>query len=218
MGVRHVLLIALVLLLLASLTACSGSCPPTSSKSYETRDITEKVDIYADEPYITQETRTIGKKCIERNFTELDDSRFNISISPAEWLDPPVPGLTNNIRRTIIIFNPRDVVDAIYLDKVYLYGGVETKRSKTPLMFLVDPKASRTLYVMWDTQYDPLKDVTVALTNNTEYLGLQTTTLSFCYNETEKFNITKHEKVFKGSREELKGQEKIVKVKLNRNC
>lgn len=218
MGVRPVLLIALVLLILTSLTACSNSCPPTSSKSYETRALTETVDIYADEPYIVQEIRTTGKKCIERNFTELDDSRFNISISPAEWLDLPIPGLTNHIRRTITIFNPRGMVDAIYLDKVYLYGGVETKRSKTPLMFLVDPKASRTLYVMWDTQYDTLKDITVALTNNTEYLGLPTTTLSFCYNETEKFNVTKYKKVFKESREELKGQEKIVKVKLNRNC
>ena len=86
------------------------------------------------------------------------------------------------------------------------------------MMFLVDPKSSRTLYVMWDTQYDPLKDVTVVFTNNTEYLGVETTTMRMCINQTEKYNVTKYNKVKTGTTEEVQGYDNVVKVKLKKKC
>ncbi|MBI5880837.1 hypothetical protein HZB90_01775, partial [archaeon] len=136
-----------------------------------------------------------------------------------EWIkQPPIVNETNYLRRVVTIFNGRDEVDAVYLDKIYLYDGNETKRSKTPMMFLVEPKESRTLYVMWDTQYDPLKDVTVGFTNNTEYLGVETTTMRMCINETEKYNTTKYKKVKTGTTEEVQGYDNVVKVKLKKKC
>ncbi|MBW2971476.1 hypothetical protein KY359_00425 [Candidatus Woesearchaeota archaeon] len=215
-GFRRVDILVVVLLTALALAACSGCAEkkPIVTK-LDKRPITQTVEIYAEEPYTVQESRVTGQKCIERHYSEMNDSRFNMSIAEKEWVrQPPVPGETNNLRRIVTIFNARDEVDAVYLDKIYLYDGKETKRSKTPMMFLVDPKSTRTLYVMWDTQYDPLKDVTVDYTNNTEVLGFETTIMRMCYNETEDFNVTKYRKVVTGTTEEVVGYDEVVRVKL----
>jgi hypothetical protein len=216
-GFRQVgILVALVLIILI-VAGCSNKCAPT--KTYEKRPVTNTVELFSEEPYTVQETRVTGQKCIERDYSEMNNSRFNISIEEKEWLrQPPVMNETNNLRRIVTIFNGLDEIDAVYLDKVYLYDGNETKRSKTPMMFLVDPKSSRTLYVMWDTQYDPLKDVTVEFTNNTAYLGFETTTMRMCINETEKYNTTEYRKIKTGTTEEVQGYNNVVKVKLNKKC
>jgi hypothetical protein len=145
-GYRHVLVLGLVMLILFLLvTGCSNRCAP--EKTYEKRPVTNTVELYADEPYTVTETKVVGEKCIERHYSEMNDSRFNLSIGEVEWLiQPPVPGETNYIRRTVVVFNGRDEVDAVYLDKIHLYNGTETLRSKFPMMFLVEPKSSRTLY------------------------------------------------------------------------
>ncbi|MBN1544071.1 hypothetical protein JW898_01260 [Candidatus Woesearchaeota archaeon] len=218
-GFRRVEILVLLLCIAALLTlsGCTNSCPP--EKTYEKREIKNTVQLYSEEPYISEETRVTGQKCVERHYSEMNDSRFNMSIAEKEWLrQPPVPGETNNLRRIVTVFNGRDEVDAVYLDKIYLYDGQETKRSKTPMMFLVEPKSTRTLYVMWDTQYDPLKDVTVDYTNNTEMLGFETTIMRMCYNETEKVNVTKYRKVAAGTTEEVTGYDSFVKVKLRKKC
>ena len=164
-----------------------------------------------------QETRVVGEECIERHYSTLNDSKFNLSVGEAEWLkQPPVVGETNYVRRVATIFNGLDEVDTVWLDKIYLYNGTETKRSKHPMMYLVDPKSTRTLYVMWDTQYDPLKDVTIDFTNNTEQTGVETTVFRLCVNQTETVNVTKHRKVLTGSTEEVVGYDEVVRVKLPR--
>ncbi len=187
-------------------------------KTLEKRPITETVEMYSEEPYTTTETRVVGEKCIERHYSDMNDSKFNLSIGEKEWLtQPPVPGQTNYVRRVVNIHNGREEVDAIYLDKIYLYDGEETRRSKHPMMFLVEPQSTRTLYVMWDTQYDPLKDVTVDFTNNTEETGYETKVFRLCINQTEKVNVTKYRKVVSGTTEEVTGYEEVLRVELPRN-
>jgi hypothetical protein len=206
-----------MLILFLLVTGCSNRCAP--EKTYEKRPVTNTVELYADEPYTVTETKVVGEKCIERHYSEMNDSRFNLSIGEVEWLiQPPVPGETNYIRRTVVVFNGRDEVDAVYLDKIHLYNGTETLRSKFPMMFLVEPKSSRTLYFMRNTQYDPLKDVTADFTNNTEQLGFEKKVARLCYNQTEKVNTTKTRKVLTGTRDEVAGHEDVVKVKLKRDC
>jgi hypothetical protein len=214
---RQVGILVAIALIALLLSGCAGNCAP--EKTYEKRPITQRIELFSEEPYVEQETRVTGQKCIERTYSELNDSRFNISIGEKEWLKkPPVVNETNYVRRIATIFNGLDETDAIYLDKIYLYNGTETKRSKTPMMFLVEPKASRTLYVMWDTQYDPLKDVTVGFTNNTGELGFETTTMRMCINETERYNVTKYRKVKTGTTEEVQGYDNVVRVKLKKKC
>ncbi|MFH1063787.1 MAG: hypothetical protein V1729_01765 [Candidatus Woesearchaeota archaeon] len=195
----------------------SNSCGP--EKVYEKRAITKTVEKYIDEQYVVQENKVIGEKCVEQHYSEMNNSRFSISVEEPEWVSKPlIPGETNYLRRVINIFNSLDEIDAIYLDKIYLYNQTETKRSKTPLMFLVDPKSIRTLYVMWNTQYDPLKDVTVDVTNNTEAIGFETRIMRICYNETEQVNVTKYKRVLDDTEEQITGYDDVVKVKLNRKC
>jgi hypothetical protein len=216
-----ILAIAVIIILMLSLSGCTKTCTP--EKAYEKRPITTSVETFSEEPYTVTETKVIGEKCIERNYSEeegeISDSRFNISIGPKEWVGKPtIPGETNYLRRVVKIYNGLDKIDQTYIDKIYLYNGTETFRSKNPMMFMVDPKSTRTLYVMWNTQYDPLKDVTVDFTNNTERTGKTITTMRMCYNETEKVNTTQYKKISTGSVEQVKGYNDVVKVKLKRNC
>jgi hypothetical protein len=216
-GFRQVGILAIVLLIILIILISGCSEKGKLVKTYERRPVTEKIDLYAEEPYTVSETKVIGQDCIERHHSELNDSRFNMSIGDKEWLgQPPVLGESNHLRRIVTIFNGIDEIDAIYLDKIYLYDGVETKRSRTPMMFLVDPLSTRTLYVLWDTQYDPLKDVTVEFTNNTEQLGYRTSIQRLCVNQTEDVDVTKYKKVVTGTTEEVTGYDEVVRVKLPR--
>jgi hypothetical protein len=222
-GFRQEAILAIVLLLLIflALAGCTKTCPPV--KTIEKRPITERVETFSEEPYVETEIKVIGKKCIEKNYSqekgEISDARFNISIGEKEWISkPPVLGETNYLRRIVKIYNDLDKIDTTYLDKIYLYNGTETSRSKNPMMFMVDPKSTRTLYVVWNTQYDPMKDVTVDFTNKTEVTGQTVTTMRMCYNETEKVNTTKYKKISNGMQEEIKGYDSVVKVKIPRNC
>jgi hypothetical protein len=219
-GFRQAGILAVMLMLATLLIAgCGNKCLP--SKSYEQRPLIETVELYSDEPYTVEEIRVVGQKCVEKDYSEFSKSQemFKLSMSNKEWIGKPtIPGQTNQVRRIATIFNGGDELDAVYLDKIYLYNGTETKRSKHPMMFLVDPKTSRNLYVVWDTQFDPLKDVTMDFTNNSAELGVETTTMRLCYNETEKYNTTKYRKVLTGTKEELNGYDNVVKVKLNRKC
>ncbi|MBW2996877.1 hypothetical protein KY349_00895 [Candidatus Woesearchaeota archaeon] len=193
------------------------SAPRELKRSVEQRPVVEKVELYADEPYIVQESRVVGQNCVERHYSEINNSRFNVSFGEKEWLmQPPVDGQTNYLRRVVTVFNALNEIDTIYLDKVYLYNGTETKRSRHPMKFLVDPRSTRTLYVMWDTQYDPLKDVVVDFTNNTEETGFETRIMRLCVNETSTVNITKYKKVVTGTEEKVIGYDNYVKVKLDR--
>lgn len=216
MGVfRHVAVLAILLFLVA--TVCGCSAPRELKRSVEQRPIVEQVNLYADEPYIVQESRVVGQNCIERHYSELNNSRFNISIGEKEWLiQPPIEGQTNYLRRVVTVFNALDEVDTVWLDKIYLYNGTETKRSRHPMKFLVEPRSTRTLYVMWDTQYDPLKDVVVGFTNNTEETGFETTVMRMCINKTETVNVTKYKKVISGTEDKIVGYDNYVKVKLDR--
>ena len=215
-GFRHVAILAsLLLVVIIVLSGCEKGLQ--LEKSYESRPIVETVEIYADEAYIVEENKITGQNCVERHYSEMNDSKFSISLGEKEWLkQPPVLGQTNYFRRVATIYNSLDEIDAIYLDKVYFYNGTETKRSKHPMMFLVEPKSSRKLYVMWDTQYDPLKDVIVDFTNNTEEAGFETRIFRLCYNETETVNVTKTRKVLTGTEEKVVGYDDYVKVKLER--
>jgi hypothetical protein len=217
-GYRHVwFLVVFILIIGTALSGCSSKCAP--DKTYEKRANVQTVEKYADEPYTVSETKVVGEKCIERHYSEMNDSRFNLSIGDIEWLkQPPVEGETNYLRRVVVVHNARNETDAVYLDKIYLYNGTETKRSKTPMMFLVEPKTSRTLYFMWDTQYDKLKDLTADFTNNTEQLGFTKKIMRMCYNETEKVNLTKYRKVVTGTSEEVTGYDDVVRVKLKKDC
>jgi hypothetical protein len=213
--------IAAVMLILAALliAGCSNKCAP--SKTSEQRPITETVELYDDVPYVVEDIRITGQKCIEKDYSEFGKSQenFKLSMSNKEWIGKPtIPNQTNQVRRIATIFNSGDEIDSVYLDKIYVYNGTEIRRSKHPMMFMVDPKASRNLYVVWDTQFDILKDVTMDFTNNSAELGVETTTMRLCYNETEKFNTTKYKKVMTGTKEEIKGYDNVVKVKLNKDC
>jgi hypothetical protein len=218
-GFRHAWILAIVLLiiLILTVTGCSKTCAPESTR--EERPITRTVEIYAEEPYTVQENKVVEEKCIERHYSDMNDSKFSLSIGEKEWIGKPlIVGQTNYLRRIVTVFNGRDEVDAVYLDKIYLYDGEETKRSEHPMMFLVEPKSTRKLFVMWDTQYDPLKDVTIDFTNNTEELGFTTDIMRLCYNQTEQVNVTKYRKVVTGTEEEITGYDSVVKVKLKRDC
>jgi hypothetical protein len=219
-GFRRVVCAVVALLLIALiLTGCAGTKTCKPEKVYEKKPIMQTFETYAEEPYTEEQTKSVGQKCVERHYSELNESKFSLSVGEPEWLgQPPVLGESNNIRRIVTIFNARDEIDIVYLDKIYLYNGTETKRSKTPMKFMIDPKSSRTLYVLWDTQYDPLKDVTLDFTNNTELLGFETTIMKMCVNETEKVNVTKYRKVVASSSEEIVGYDSTVKVKLPRKC
>lgn len=210
-------LAAVVLFLIFVLiSGCAGE-KGSPVKTVEHREITETTDIYQDEPYTVQETRVVGENCIERHYSELNDSRFNISIGDPEWLGDKIFGETDYVRRIVQIYNARDEVDTIYLDKIYLYDGLETKRAKHPMMFLIDPKSTRTLYVMWDTQYDPKKDVSIDISNNTAELGFETHVMRICYDETETVNVTKYRKVKTGEQEQVVEYQEYTRVKLPSN-
>lgn len=215
-GFRHVAILAILFFLVAGLlTGCSA--PRELKRSVEQRPVVEQVELYGEVPYTVQESRVVGQNCVERHYSELNNSRFNVSFGEKEWLmQPPVEGQTNYLRRVVTVFNALDEIDTIYLDKIYLYNGTETKRSKHPMKFLVEPRSTRTLYVMWDTQYDPLKDVVVGFTNNTEETGFETSIMRLCVNETETVNITKYQKVVTGTEEKVIGYDNYVKVKLDR--
>jgi hypothetical protein len=218
-GFRHgwvVVVAALILFLSLVLSGCSSSC--TAEREVDERPIVQTKDTYSDEMYTTTETRVTGENCIERHYSEMNDSRFDLSIGEKEWLGEPIEGETNYLRRVVNVYNARDEIDTVYLDKIYKYNGTEYKRSRTPLKFLVDPESTRTLYLLWDTQYDPLKDLTADFTNNTEQLGFKTRVVRMCYNETEKVNVTKNRKVVSGTVDEVTGYDKVVKVKLKRGC
>jgi len=210
-----VVLLAIAITLI--LAGCSNSCDP--EKSYEQRQLVKTVEMYEDQPSVTQERIVVGKKCISRDYSEMNNSRFSLSIGPKEWIDKNlILGQTNYVRRVVKVYNALDEIDTIYLDKIFLYGGKEIKRSKEPMMFLVDPKATRELYVVWNTQYDPKRDVTVDFTNSTKDLGYTTTTAELCYNETKLVNKTEYKKVFTGTKQEVTGYDSYVKVKLKREC
>lgn len=216
-GFRQVGILAVVLIVVSIifLTGCEKT--GMSVSTVEQRPITETIELYGEEPYTVTETRVVGQKCVERHTSKMNDSRFNISIDDAEWIgQPPVIGETNYVRRQVHIYNGLDEIDTIWLDKIYLYDGVETKRSKNPMKFLVDPKSVRTLYVMWDTQYDPLKDVTVDFTNNTEATGYVVNVFKLCINETEKVEKTEYRQIVTGTTEEVTGYDEVLKVKLPR--
>lgn len=215
-GFRQVgiLAIAAMLVLIIVLTGCEKT--GMSVSTVERRPIVDTVELYGEEPYTVTETLVVGEKCVERHTSELNDSRFNLSIDDAEWIGEKIPGETNYLRRKVHIYNGLDEIDTVWLDKIYLYDGTETKRSRTPMKFLVDPKSVRTLYVMWNTQYDPLKDVTVDFTNNTEYAGYETHVFRLCVNETEKVNTTEYRKIVTGTAEEVVGYDEVVRVKLPR--
>ena len=217
-GVRQAGIGIILLIIIVVLVGCAETtCPP--EKSYEKKPLIKTVELYSEESYTEEETRLVGENCIERHYSEMNSSRFNISLGEKEWIDkPPVLGETNYIRRVVNIYNALEEIDAIYLDKIYLYNGTETKRSKHPMMFLVEPRSSKTLYVMWNTQYDPLKDVAVDFTNNTEEAGFVTKVIKICHNETETVNVTKHKEVLSGTEDEIEGYEDVVKVKLKRKC
>jgi hypothetical protein len=218
-GILVAMLTTALIIAMLMLSGCGGSCPPT--KSYEQRPITDTVELYSEEPYTVEEIKVVGEKCIEKEYGEFSTSQanFKLSMSNKEWIGKPtIPNQTNQVRRIATIFNGGDELDSVYLDKIYLYNGTEIKRSKHPMMFRVDPQTSRNLYVVWDTQFDPLKDITMDFTNNSAELGVETTTMRLCYNETEKYNTTKYKKVLTGTKEELKGYDNVVKVKLNRKC
>jgi hypothetical protein len=168
------------------------------------------------ESYVESASKISGKRCIETTYSELNDSRFRLSIGNATWLGKnPRYGQTNYLRRVVEVFNARDEVDTIYLDKIYLYNKTETKRSRHALMYVLNPKSTRTLYVMWDTQYDPLKDVTVAFSNKTEELGFDVQIAQTCVDDIEIYNVTKTREVRVGEREEITGYKEVVKVRLN---
>jgi hypothetical protein len=199
------------------LTVLSGCSAPTGNAVKTVRQIpvTNTVELYSDEAYTVTESKVVGRNCIERVWSEVNDSRFNISIGEKEWLgQPPVVGETNYVRRVVQIYNGKNEIDTIWLDKIYLYDGKETRRSKNPMMFLIDPKSTRTLYVMWDTQYDPLKDITIDFTNQTEELGFETRTSRVCYDEKQDFNTTKYRKVKTGEKEEVVEYNEVVRVTL----
>jgi hypothetical protein len=217
-GFRQVGVLAIVLFVVILIVSGCSSGPRGLKTSQESRPLVETVDVFADEPYTVQEKRVVGENCIERKYSEMNDSRFRISMDETEWIDnPPVLGESNDVRRVVTIFNERDEIDAVYLDKVYVYNGTEIRRSKHPMMFLVDPKSSRKLYFVWHTQYDPLKDVQAAFTNNTEELGFTTRIMRMCVNETETVNVTKTKKVLVGTEEEVVGYDNYVKVELERH-
>ncbi len=213
---KIVLVLTIVSLLI--LTGCgTDNCDP--DKSYEQIPQIKTVELYEDQPYTTQEYEVVGKKCLSRDYSELNNSRFSVSLGPPEWLtQPPVVGQTNYLRRVVKVYNAINEIDTIYLDKIYLYDGEETKRSRHALKFLVEPKSVRTLYVMWDTQYDPLKDVVVDFSNNTAELGFETSTMQLCINETKAINVTKYNKVKTGEKVETEGYRDLIRVKLKREC
>lgn len=223
MGVRQysaltgvALIIAFILLVVVS--GCSSGITGSAVRDVvvEKRPIVNTIETYSDEPYTVQETRVVGEKCIERHYSELNDSKFTITNEDPEWLEQPATwGKTNYLRREVKVHNGLDEIDAIYLDKVYYFKGEETKRSRRAMMFLVEPKSTRTLYAMWDTQYHPDKDVRLEFTNKTEQLGFETTIMKMCYNETEKVNVTKYRKVLTGQVEEVQGYEEVKRVMLN---
>ncbi|HII72756.1 TPA: hypothetical protein HA265_08425 [Candidatus Woesearchaeota archaeon] len=207
----------LLIVLLLVISGCSKTCTP--ERVVEQRAITQTVETYVEEPYTIEEKNVVGQNCIERHYSEMNDSEFSISLGEKEWVEKDTElGESNHLRRIVTIFNGLDEIDAIYLDKIYLYNGTETKRSKHPLMFLVEPKSTRKLYVLWDTQYDPYKDVIVDFTNNTEEIGFTTTVTKICYNETETVNVTKYRKMPAGTTEEITGYDEVVRVKLKSNC
>ncbi|MFC1741180.1 hypothetical protein ACFL3V_01445 [Nanoarchaeota archaeon] len=218
-GFRHVssgLVVLALALVLLILSGCgSNSCAP--DKSYETREITQTVDVYADESYTVQEERLVGEKCTERNYTVVNSrhNEFNMSLGEQEWVSKPlIKGQTNYLRRIVTIWNPHDTLKSVYVDKVYWYNGSVTKRSRNPMMLLVDPKTSRETIVFWDTQYDPLLDVTLEFANTTREIKTERT----CVNETEIVDLTKSRKVHSGTQDEVTGYDNIVKVKLKRDC
>ncbi len=215
-GFRHASILAAVMLIFLLLYGCTDNCAP--EKYVDERVVTQTTDLYADEPYTVTEIRVVGQKCIERHYSDMNDSRFNLSIGPREWIGDAVKGASGKVRRVVTVFNALDEIDAVYLDKVYKYNGTETKRSRTPMMFLVDPKSTRKLFFLWDTQYDPLKDITAEFTNNTEQIGFKTQVVKMCINQTEKYNVTKYRKVVSGTQEKIIGTDKVVKVKLKRGC
>jgi len=216
-GYRQAISAVLTVITLLLILGCAQECP--YEKSYETRQITETVNVYGEESYIVQETKVIGQKCIEREYNEFSDSVFNVSIEDKEWVSqPPVLGETNYLRRVINVYNALDEIDTVYLDKIYLYNGSETKRSRTPMKFLVEPKSTRKLYFVWNTQYDPLKDVSAEFSESETESDSEEEVFLMCYNETEQVNVTKYRKIIAGTEEKVVGEDSAINVKLNRKC
>jgi hypothetical protein len=212
-------LVSILLILTTMLLAITGCGSPTGNGIKEIRTIerpiSNTIELYEDRPYDVQETQVVGEDCIERHYSELNNSKLTIIHEEKEWVrQPPVPGETNNLRRVALIHNGLDEIDAIYLDKIWLYDGKETKRSKHPLMFLIDPQSTRKLYVMWDTQYDPLKDTMVVFSNNTEEIGYETRIMRMCINETEEVTVTKYKQEKTGEVEQIEGYDVVTRVDL----
>jgi hypothetical protein len=219
MGVRQysilaVLAILSILLVLSGCGGVTGNC--VKEIVVDERPIINTIELYADEPYTVQETRVVGEKCIEKHYSEMNDSQFTITHGDKEWVEEPATwGETNHLRRIAKIYNGRDEIDAVYVDKVYFFKGEETKRSRHAMMFLIEPKTTRELYVMWDTQYHPDKDIKLEFTNHTDELGFETTVMKMCYNETEKVNVTEYRKVKTGETEQVEGYETVKRVVLD---
>ena len=221
MGVRHTgfLYIAAAFMIIGILLISTGCGKITGNSvrtvSVEKRPIVNTVEQYEEQPYTEQETRIVGETCIERHYSEMNDSQFTIVHEDKEWVEQPAAwGQSNHLRRVVLIHNARDELDAVYVDKVYYFKGNETKRSRHPMMFMVDPKSTRKLYVMWDTQYHPDKDVKLEFTNHTDELGFDVDIMRMCYNETETVNVTKYKKVLTGIVEEVGGYEDVTRVVL----
>lgn len=204
--------------LLAVVILIAGCAPQNLIKDIEVRRIPliDTATIFEDQPYTETETKITGQKCIEKEYTPqiTDATEFLLSHDAKEWVtEPGVLGETNQLRRVAHIYNGLNVIKTVYVDKVYFYNGTETKRSTNPMKFLIDPKQTRDLFVMWDTQYDPLKDVKLDLTNTTS--KVETNIIRICYNETEKVDVTKYKKINAGESETIVGYSEIERVNLN---
>ncbi len=77
-GFRHVMVLVgvLFIILILILTGCSQSGVRLKT-TVDKRPITRTIELYAEEPYTVQENRIVAENCIERHYSEMNDSRFN---------------------------------------------------------------------------------------------------------------------------------------------
>jgi len=128
-------------------------CVDKQVKYYEQVPVTRTNEIVQEEEY-TYEQPSVELVC-SRDFS------YDVVYDDKFWLDDPVEDVPNQVKRTVYIQNHEDKIGMFSFDILYLQDGQVVERTLNPSETLVAAKGERRLFLAWNTEYSPGKDVKI---------------------------------------------------------
>ncbi|MFQ5474382.1 MAG: hypothetical protein ACE5DM_00970, partial [Candidatus Nanoarchaeia archaeon] len=119
----------------------------------------EKAPITSVQESEVQETYTFQMPSVD--FVCGREFKYDVSYDDPFWLDDPVIGEPNTLKRTAYIHNYENTRGNFGFDMIYLVDGEIIERTLNPSMSWVEKDGVRRLFLLWNTEYDPKKDVRI---------------------------------------------------------